>query len=84
MLNEKGGVETPEEPDETKPTVAVAVDKVVEGATDSTGTDADALTNQLYALPAYWESAQGMCSHSDSLGSIVVYPSLMLPSVHAN
>ena len=50
------------------------------GTADSTGTNAggDALANQLYALPAYWESDQGMCSRSDSLGSIVVCPSLML------
>jgi hypothetical protein len=44
---------------------------------NSRGNDADALANQLYTLPAYRESVQGMCSRSDSLGSIVVNPSLM-------
>jgi hypothetical protein len=82
VLSEEGEVETPEDPDETQPVVADADDEVGEGAAASTGTDAeeDALTDQLYALPAYRESVQGMCSGSDSLGSIVVYPSLMLPA----
>ena len=65
--------------DATKP---AAADNVGDDATDSTGTDAgeDTLANQLYSLPAYRESYQGMCSRSESLGSIVVCPSLMLPS----
>jgi hypothetical protein len=76
VLSEEGGVETPEDPDETQP----ADVEVGEGAAALTGTDSeeDDLANQLYALPAYRESVQGMCSRSDSLVSIVVNPSLML------
>jgi hypothetical protein len=80
VLNEDTEVETPENSEDIQPAVADAAVEVggSDAALAETDVDEDDLIDQLYALPAYWESVQGTCFHSDSLGSIVVNASLML------